>query len=185
MGVSANSTPIREDASVADLRVEQVDTAPHGLTVSEFRAVGTSEVSMMAVVRPPHREAWVGLFWTVHYGLPTVTSIDTWEGGSLFLAVGGGEPYLIDATDPDRYTQPLPGPVLHRIRLPDLVVLGNFTSLAVLNRSGLLWERGIADDGLQSLSVEGATIRGERWDAPKGDWFPFRVSLESGDSMAI
>lgn len=167
-----------------DYTAEEVWPSPDGFKVVEFDVPGgMGRVAFLAMIHPHDREPWIGAFRTEDYegGL---TFLETWEAGPMVLACAGGNAHLFRADDPGFRLDFPTYPVLHRRRHQDLVILGDFTTLAAVDGYGLVWESShLASDQIADLEVRDDVVEGKGSDASTGGWRRFVLSIETGELM--
>jgi hypothetical protein len=98
-------------------------------------------------------------------------------------AVAGGYAYLIDTTEPERFTMIPYRPVLEIRPLVDeglLLFVGHHSILA-WGRLGQAWEsEKLSDEGVTITGVDGAVLRGVGWEMKTDRERPFALELRSG-----
>ncbi len=98
-------------------------------------------------------------------------------------AVSGGYAYIIDTTQPERFTMIHYRPVLQVLPAVDsglLLFVGNRTILA-WGRTGQAWESPkLSDEGMTVEDISGALLRGLGWDMFTDKEVPFSLDLETG-----
>ena len=103
-------------------------------------------------------------------------------------AVSGGYAYLIDTTDPRRFTMIPYRPVLEVRALPEqglLLFLGHRSILA-WGSTGQAWEsQKLSDEGLTITEIEGQTLRGLGWNMLTDKETPFALDLRTGNQTSL
>ena len=98
-------------------------------------------------------------------------------------AVSGGYAYLIDTTNPARFTMLAYRPVLEVRPVPAhglLLFVGHHRILA-WGRKGQAWESPkLSDEGISLGVIEGDTLHGLGWDMRTDKEVPFALELRSG-----
>jgi hypothetical protein len=98
-------------------------------------------------------------------------------------AVSGGYAYLIDTTDPERFTMLPYRPVLEIRPVPDaglLLFVGHHSILA-WGVEGEAWQsEKLSDEGVTMTSMEGGILRGLGWDLRTDKETPFALDLKTG-----
>jgi len=98
-------------------------------------------------------------------------------------ALSGGYAYLIDTTNPERFTMLLYRPVLEVRLLPDeglLLFVGHHSILA-WGPNGEAWQsEKLSDEGVTISSVESGMLRGLGWDLRTDKETPFALDLRTG-----
>ncbi|MGA3071795.1 MAG: hypothetical protein ABSD43_16435 [Terracidiphilus sp.] len=102
-------------------------------------------------------------------------------------AVSGGYAYLIDTSDPDRFTMLPYRPVLEVRPLPAqglLLFLGH-RSILGWGRDGQAWQaEKLSSEGVVIASIEGSVLHGLGWELSTGKEFPFALDLRTGQRIA-
>ena len=102
-------------------------------------------------------------------------------------AVAGGYAYLIDTTEPERFTMIPYRPVLEIRPLVDeglLLFVGHHSILA-WGRLGQAWEsEKLSDEGVTLAGVDGVVLRGTGWEMRSDREKPFAIDLRSGKLKA-
>ncbi len=98
-------------------------------------------------------------------------------------AVSGGYAYIIDTTQPDRFTMIPYRPVLDiRTALAEhlLLFVGHHSILA-WGPNGQVWESGkLSDEGLTITAIENGLLRGAGWELASDKETPFTLDLKTG-----
>jgi hypothetical protein len=98
-------------------------------------------------------------------------------------AVSGGYAYLLDTTDPRRWSQIEYRPVLEVRTLvaQELLLFAGHHSLLAWGRDGQAWQtRRLSWEGVRIDDVDGDILTGSGWDLMTDSDVPFRVDLRTG-----
>ena len=98
-------------------------------------------------------------------------------------AVSGGYAYLIDTSDPDRFTMLPCRPVMEVRPLPaqGLLLFVSHRSILAWNRDGQAWQaERLSSEGVVVASIDGSVLHGLGWDLFTGKEFPFALDLRTG-----
>ena len=108
-------------------------------------------------------------------------------------AVSGGYAYLIDSTQPERFTMIRYRPVLEVLpHLPDrlgadsapLLLFAGHHSILAWGRDGEVWESDrLSSEGITNLRFEGETLQGLGWDLRTDKDLPFALDLRTGQRI--
>ena len=120
---------------------------------------------------------------------PTVpTGIWAAPNPKEICAVSGGYAYLIDATEPQRFTMIEYRPVLEvRALVQEMLLLFvGHRSLLAWGADGLAWETGkLSDEGVTIIGVENGVLHGTGWEMMSNKERPFAVELRNGKTLAL
>jgi hypothetical protein len=101
-------------------------------------------------------------------------------------AVSGGYAYIIDTTDPERFTMIGYRPVLEVLALAReglLLFVGHHSVLA-WGADGLAWETGkLSDEGVTITRIENGVLHGTGWEMLTDAEKAFAVDLGNGDRI--
>jgi len=101
-------------------------------------------------------------------------------------AVSGGYAYLIDTSEPGRFTMLPYRPVLEVRPVPEmnlLLFVGHHSILA-WGANGLAWEsERLSSEGVTIVSIDGATLRGRGWDIFSDKETDFALDLRSSQRI--
>ncbi|HEY1903985.1 MAG TPA: hypothetical protein VGG56_16240 [Terracidiphilus sp.] len=98
-------------------------------------------------------------------------------------AVSGGYAYLIDATDPDRFTMIAFRPVLEvrAVLSENLLLFVGHHAILAWGRDGQGWKSDkLSDEGVTITRIEGATLHGQGWNMIADQEAPFTLDLKTG-----
>lgn len=102
-------------------------------------------------------------------------------------AVAGGYAYVIDTTEPERFTMIPYRPVLQVRALPEqsLLLFAGHRSILAWGAQGQAWESGkISDEGITLTSTENGILRGLGWQMMTDMETPFALDLRTGSPVA-
>jgi hypothetical protein len=105
-------------------------------------------------------------------------------------AVSGGYAYLIDTTQPGRFTMLRYRPVLQIIPVlsaqTGLLLFAGHHSILAWGHDGEAWEsERLSSEGLSDLRVEGNTLYGQGWDLMTDKDVPFSLDLRTGKRISL
>lgn len=98
-------------------------------------------------------------------------------------AVSGGYAYLIDTTEPDRFTMLAYRPVLSVLAAvaEELLLFAGHRSILAWGREGQAWEsERLSDEGVSISSIEDGILHGTGWEMRTDRETPFALDLRSG-----
>lgn len=98
-------------------------------------------------------------------------------------AVSGGYAYLIDTTDPARFTMLSYRPVLEVRPAPaqELLLFVSHQRVLAWARDGQAWESPrLSDEGITLAAIDGDTLHGVGWNMRTDKETPFALDLRSG-----
>jgi hypothetical protein len=98
-------------------------------------------------------------------------------------AVSGGYAYLIDTTDPARFTMLAYRPVLEVRPAPaqNLLLFVSHHRILAWGRSGQKWESPkLSDEGITIGAIDGDTLHGLGWNMMSDKETPFALNLRTG-----
>lgn len=98
-------------------------------------------------------------------------------------AVSGGYAYLIDTTDPARFTMLSYRPVLEVRAAPaqELLLFVSHQRILAWGRDGQAWESPrLSDEGITLAAIDGDTLHGVGWNMRTDKETPFALDLQSG-----
>jgi hypothetical protein len=101
-------------------------------------------------------------------------------------AVSGGYAYLIDTTQPERFTMIRYRPVLQIIsaRQSGLLLFAGHNSILAWGANGEAWEsERLSWEGLTGLRIEAEALYGQGWDLMTDKDVPFALDLRSGKRL--
>jgi hypothetical protein len=102
-------------------------------------------------------------------------------------AVSGGYAYLIDTSDPDRFTMLPYRPVLEVRPLPaqGLLLFVGHRSILAWGRDGQAWHaERLSSEGVAIASIDASVLHGLGWDLFTGKEIPFALDLRTGLRIA-
>ena len=100
--------------------------------------------------------------------------------------ISSGAAYLVNSEQPEACEEVGIKPVrdVRSVTEHQLLVLGDFTSLAAYGKSGLVWRSPrLCWDELKILNITHDTIEGIGYDAINGDESRFAVEIRTGRSL--
>jgi hypothetical protein len=130
-------------------------------------------------ITPDIGESWTGIFAAGDEA--AATRILSCPDPHWLCVISHGAVYLVDSRNPRHWREPGIFPVEHALAAPDagLLLLAGFTDVEAWSMGGLVWRSArISVDGLRSLRVEGAQLRGEGW--YPDCWEEFTLDLRTG-----
>jgi hypothetical protein len=98
-------------------------------------------------------------------------------------AVSGGYAYLIDTTDPDRFTMIAFRPVLEvrAVLSENLLLFVGHHAILAWGRDGQAWKSDkLSDEGVTHTRIEGAKLHGQGWNMIADQETPFTLDLKTG-----
>ena len=98
-------------------------------------------------------------------------------------AVAGGYAYVVDTSDPQRFTHLPLRPVLEVRALPEagLLLFSGHHSLLAWGAQGLAWQtQRLSWEGITITNIAGDALQGVGWDLMTDREVPFIVDLKSG-----
>ena len=101
-------------------------------------------------------------------------------------AVAGGYAYLIDTTEPERFTMIPYRPVLavHPLPPANLLLFVSHHAVMAWGEKGEAWRsEKLSDEGVKIVGVDGATLRGLGWNLITDSETPFALDVRSGKRL--
>jgi len=101
-------------------------------------------------------------------------------------AVSGGYAYLIDTTEPERFTMIPYRPVLavHPLPPANLLLFVSHHAVMAWGEKGEAWRsEKLSDEGVKIVGVDGATLRGLGWNLITDSETPFALDVRSGKRL--
>jgi hypothetical protein len=149
-----------------------------------FRPEEDERMGHGASVRPP--QAAEPFLATCALGFldPAVpTGIWSMPNPDEICAVSGGYAYLIDSSDPGRFTMLPCRPVLEvrPLSAQGLLLFVGHRSILAWGRDGQAWQaERLSSEGVVIASIDGSVLNGLGWDLFTGKEFPFALDLRTG-----
>lgn len=100
-----------------------------------------------------------------------------------FCAIAGGYAYIVNAAQPEEWTQVPFRPVVsvHPVLGQNLLVFTSFHNLWALGPEGFAWETSrLSWEGLRVTGITDGELHGFGWDLPTDTEVPFTVDLTNG-----
>jgi hypothetical protein len=136
--------------------------------------------ALLLRIAPDTGEPWIGVFAAGDEVGPT--RILSCPDPLRLCVISRGAGYFVDSRNPKHWCGSGIFPVKHVLAAPDagLLLLAGFTDVEAWNVDGPVWRSArISIDGLRSLRVEGAQLRGEGW--YPNCWEEFTLDLRTGE----
>lgn len=130
-------------------------------------------------ITPDIGEPWIGVFAAGNEA--GATRILSCPDPHRLCVISRGAGYFVDSRNPEHWRESGIFPVEHALAAPDagLFFLAGFTDVEAWGVDGPVWRSArISWDGLRSLRVEGAQLRGESW--YPDCWEEFTLDLRTG-----
>jgi hypothetical protein len=153
----------------------------------------TEEVEKGALeilVRPPTGQQFLATCALGFRDAAAPTGVWSMPHPDWLCAVSGGYAYLIDSTNPERFTMTRYRPVLEVLPYsPEkleadsiaLLLLAGHHSILAWGRDGEAWESDrLSSEGITNLRIEGETLHGLGWDLRTDKDLPFALDLKTG-----
>src|ERR1041385_5852096 len=93
-------------------------------------------------ISPPGGLSWIGIFASDYASPPAISRVLSFPDPDHFCVVSQGAAYILNANDPNDWSQVVSFPVLEVQVVVDfgLLIFSDFTSLSAYSKDGLLWE---------------------------------------------
>lgn len=132
---------------------------------------------------------WIGTFTAGYAGKVAITDVLPFEDGAPeCLVVSAGQGFVVSTVEPRSWLalhRPFPITFAQTVKEHGFVVLADMTSVTALAASRVLWAAlDIADGELHIEDVGTAGVRGRGWSAPRHEFRPFLLDLETGEHIS-
>ena len=135
---------------------------------------------------PESQEAFLGTFALGFADAAAPTGVWSCPDAKWMCAVSGGYAYVVNTQRPEEFAQVEYKPVLEVRALKEqgLLLFAGHHALTAWGLKGKAWATGrLSWEGVQITGVEGRWLRGMGWDLMTDADVPFRVDLETGESV--
>jgi hypothetical protein len=142
--------------------------------------------ALEVMVHPADAEAFLGTFALGFADPAAPTGVWSCPDPKGLCAVSGGYAYLVNTEQPEEFVQVEYRPVLEvrALREQGLLLFAGHHALMAWGVDGKAWETvRLSWEGVQITSVEGRWLHGAGWDMRTDKDVPFRVDLETGESV--
>jgi hypothetical protein len=142
--------------------------------------------ALEVMVRPVGAEAFLGTFALGFADPAAPTGVWSCPDAAWMCAVSGGYAYLVNTRQPEEFAQVEYRPVLEVRSLKEqgLLLFAGHHSLTAWSANGQAWQTvRLSWEGVQITGVDGRWLRGLGWDLMTDKDVPFRVDLETGESV--
>ena len=142
--------------------------------------------ALEVMVRPANAEVFLGTFALGFEDPAAPTGVWSCPGPQWMCAVSGGYAYVVNTQQPEELVQVPYRPVLEVRPLAEqrLLLFAGHHALTAWGALGKAWETvRLSSEGVHITSVEGQWLHGVGWDMRKDKDVPFRVNLETGESV--
>ena len=142
--------------------------------------------ALEVMVRPAGAETFLGTFALGFADAAAPTGVWSCPDEKWMCAVSGGYAYLVNTEQPEEFAQVEYKPVLEVRALKEqgLLLFAGHHALTAWGAHGKAWQTGrLSWEGVQITGVEGRWLRGLGWDLMTDKDVPFRVDLETGESV--
>jgi hypothetical protein len=166
--------------------------------VGELPGTGESRVPVFYIPRPKNRpeheglwlkirsqngKSWIGVF---AFGSGPIIRVLSSPDPNRACVISFGAAYFVNSEQPGAYEEVSIKPVRDVRSVADhqLLLLGNFTSLAAYGRSGLVWRSPrLCWDDLKILNLTHDTVEGTGYDPINRGESRFAVDIRTGRSL--
>ena len=142
--------------------------------------------ALEVTVRPADAEVFLATFALGFADAAAPTGVWSCPDAKWMCAVSGGYAYLVNTERPEEFAQVEYKPVLEVRALTEqgLLLFAGHHALTAWGARGKAWETGrLSWEGVQITGVDGRWLRGLGWDLMTDKDMPFRVDLETGESV--
>ncbi len=142
--------------------------------------------ALEVIVRPTGVEVFLGTFALGFADPAAPTGVWSCPDPQWMCAVAGGYAYIVNTRHPEEFVQVEYRPVLEIRALPErrLLLFAGHHALTAWGARGKAWETArLSWEGVQITDIEGRWLRGAGWDMRTDKDVPFRVDLETGESV--
>lgn len=142
--------------------------------------------ALEVMVRPADAEPFLATFALGFADKAAPSGLWSCPNPAWLCAVSGGYAYLVNTLQPEQFVQIDYRPVLEVRALKEqaLLLFVGHHALTAWNANGHAWQtQRLSWEGVQITGIEGRWLRGLGWDLMTDQDVPFRVDLETGESV--
>ena len=142
--------------------------------------------ALEVMVRPADAEAFLGTFALGFADRAVPTGVWSCPDPHWMCALSGGYAYVVNTQRPEEFVHVPYRPVLEVrvLREQGLLIFASHHALTAWGAQGKAWETArLSWEGVQITHVEGRWLHGVGWDLLADKDVPFRVNLETGESV--
>jgi hypothetical protein len=167
------------------ISVELGEAAPDARTDHTFvarHAVASPTDALILAVSTRQGRYWTGRFEGGYPSPKSLTLVTNGPKPNQLVVVNRGAGFVVSVDDPEDSLDLNVSPIVGLVVDADAgaVLVADFTNVTSVGPAGELWTAEVSWDGVELDGVEGDTLRGRGWDAPRGLWVPFEVDVPSG-----
>ncbi|MEX2112621.1 MAG: hypothetical protein WD845_05510 [Pirellulales bacterium] len=99
------------------------------------------------------------------------------------LVVSRGDGYVVDVSDPTRWSEVPRRPIMGLISIEEMgtIILWDFTKFVAIGADGIRWTTPhLSWDGIREVRREEDHLVGEVWDATKSSWARTSIAISDG-----
>jgi hypothetical protein len=135
------------------------------------------------LVRPPDGQEFLATFALGFADAAAPSGVWSCPHSNELCALAGGYGYIVDAKQPEQFTQIAFRPVLQVRALPEqkLLLFAGSVALLAWGAHGLAWQTPrLSSEGLRIAGIDDGVLHGFGWDVKTDREIPFTVDLATG-----